>query len=942
MNAPLNPPPPSTQPDPIEAVKEALAKLPENASPGISFIAALKNAWNSTRATAAEINRAQGGRAAGQLLSDTADRLLEMILAFATRRADIADTPPGVPAVQNPDPCRGVALLAMGSFGRREMAPYSDIDLLLLHDSQLTERRLESIVGNLLRPLWDAGWQVGHAVRSAAQCIQAMEDAAAGDSALETATAVLEARFITGDRELADSFYNQEVPDFFKRRGRIFVDAKFEESLRRWQGHSVYRTQPNVKDSPGALRDFQLALWIDRASQLSGHLPRLNNRPLVSDAAIEEARAGYERLLTFRNSLHSLCRRKQDVLDFAMQQAVAEDLQYEPQGDLKGYEQLLRDYYRAATAVHRLAHTVTRRYLEERAVASRDIEKLRRRAVDDDFTRIGDYLYSTRGELFQQADWIEPAFRAYLHAARLNISVSQDVAEAIRKRLPETNDALRSHVEVRQYFASLMRSRDNVAEALRSMRDIGLLGAYLPEFSEIEGLVISDVFHDYTVDEHTLTVVESVDRLYQSVETHDQFRRGILENLPRPHLLRWACLLHDLGKCRGAAGHSERGALMLPQIGDRCGLSAADVRTLIFLVQKHLTLSEVSQRRDTSDPKLLQEMAQQVGTKERLDLLYLLTYCDSIAVGHGAYPMWKDALLAELYKGVLQFIPATGSDEVTAVEASETAEKTEPPSDDPGALEARLLANEKDELGRALAIEHCRRVPPRYLVEVSIEEALFHLELLKRMHGSGKESVAAVRGSGDLVDIWVVSSDRPKRFSQICGAFLGSGVSVISAIAYTRQDGVIIDHFRVAPGLDYGRPDVDFWEKVARTIEDSLEGTAGFLAKIDAARRRIPRTPLVSMRIDPQIRVDNKLSDRYTVVDVICGDRIGLLYGLSRALADLSCDIHFAKITTNQGLVTDVFYISEVGGGQVTDPEKMLNVRRLLKAVAADFQESHR
>ncbi len=566
--------------DPIAPVEAALAQLGPSSAPGISFIAAMKNAWSSTRSAAAQVNRTQGGRAAGELLAANADRLLTLLLNFSAQRAGIDAS--GVP---------GVALLAMGSYGRCELAPFSDIDLLLLHSESLDSEKLEAFVGNLLRPLWDCGWQVGHAVRSKAECIRAMEDAAAGDNAVETATSVLEARFVAGDREFADSFYKQDLPEFFKHRGRAFVDSKFEETIKRWAGWSVYRTQPNLKESPGALRDYQLAVWIDRASQLSGHLPRLNNLPLVSKTAIDEAQAGYERLLTFRCSLHALCRRKQDVLDFAMQQAVSDDLGYVNLEDLRGPEQLLRDYYRAATAVHRLAQTVTRRYLEERAVASRDIERLRRRRVDEDFTRIGDYLYASRSDLFSGEDWIEPAFRAFLHAARLSIKVSQDVSEAIRSRLPSMTDAQRRSPQAAAHFDTLICSRENVAMALRAMRDIGLLGAYMPEFGEIEGLVISDVFHDFTVDEHTLCVVEAGDRLYQSIESFDQFRRRILESLPRPQLLRLACLFHDLGKSRGAPGHSERGALMMPLIGERLGLSEADVRTLIFLVQEHLTLS---------------------------------------------------------------------------------------------------------------------------------------------------------------------------------------------------------------------------------------------------------------------------------------------------------------------------------------------------------------
>lgn len=909
---------------PVQAALENLGESNSNAA----LIGALKGAWKAARVNAADVNRADGGRAAGEALTKHSDMMLEILLRFGLMRAGLADS-------------KGIAVVALGSYGRRELAPYSDIDMMLLRRDSIKEKQLDALVGAILHPMWDCGLQVGHSVRSPEECLKTMSDVA--DGSLETATSLLESRYIAGDREFSDAFFKDALPAFFQKKGKFFVETKFEEAISRWHGQSVYRTQPNIKDSPGSLRDYQLAVWIDRASQLSSHLPRLTERPLVSEAAIAEARAGYEKLLTMRVSLHQLCGRKQDVLDFQMQQAVADDLGYEGQDDLSAIDVLQRDYYRCATAIHRLAQTVTRRYMEERAVASKNIEKLRRRRLDDDFTRVGDYIYASREGLYGGPDWLELGIRAFLHSARQNARVGTDIVAAIRRRLPEINDELRKDKGARGHFEALLRMRDHVGNTLRSMRDSGLLGAYLPEFGEIQGMVISDAFHDFTVDEHTLLVVRAMDELYKSVEKHDEFRRKVLEALPRPHILRLACLFHDLGKSRGAAGHSERGALMIPQIGERLGLSDNTVRTLIFLVQEHLTLSKFSQRHDTGDAQLLKDLAGKIGTKERLDLLFLLTYCDSISVGQGAYPLWKDALLTELYKDVLaqiQLKPGSGPIVLNAagIEAAGSAGL----GDEKILLEERLKAWATNEPDLSLAMEHCRLVPSRYLVEVGFDDAVLHIEAIKTMKASGRDSVTIVRGSGVLVDMWVVSGDRPKRFSQICGAFLGESVSVVSAIAYTRGDGLILDHFRLAPGAETVTTDEAFWTKVAANVDLALSGKSDFMAKIESARKRIPRTPRVKRDIPPAVRVDNKLTSKFTVVDVRCGDRIGLLYSLSRALADLGCDIHFAKIATNQGLVTDVFYVTEQGGGQVTDAEKLLNIRRLLKAVGQEYMGEKR
>lgn len=925
--------PASSVDEAYEAFREALAAVGPQHSPGLAVVGALKDLWAKSRAHAREVNRAKGGLVAGEYLSGAADRILRLLLDYAGARAGArAGTP-------------GIALLALGSYGRREFAPFSDWDLLILHSGSSGDRgggesRLEALVGAFLRPLWDAGLHLGHAVRTPSECLDAMQDGAARESSLETATALLEARCVAGDGVLANLFLKKDLEEFFRKQGKSFVEAKLEEAIARHRrlGTSVYSTQPNLKESPGALRDYQLSLWIDRASQLSGHLPRLAKRPLVSQEAIEIATRGYERLLTYRTALHALSARKQDVLDYQMQQALSEELGVEGTDELRPGELLLREYFRAATAIYRLADTVIRRYREEQAIATRDIERLRRRPVDDDFTRVGDYLYASRPGLLNGEDWLDLAMRAYLHATRMNIRISQEVASGIREQLPRMTEETRRRPEAARLFLEILSRRTGVFYALRSMRDIGLLGEYLPEFAEIQGLVIQDVFHDFSVDEHTLFVAEKVDRFYDSSEASDRFRRELLDRLKKPALLRLACLFHDLGKSRGGPGHSKRGALMVPLLCERLGLSSAETKVLIFLVEQHLVLSRTSSRRDPGEGGLLQELAKQIGTRERLDLLYLLTCADGMAVGSGSFPHWKDELLTELYRRLEQYLlPASPPDASAPRPARE---------EDPATLEAQLMQRANGEATRAAIAEHCSRVPPRYLVEATLDEAELHLDLLRHMREQQREAAAAVRGSGGLVDIWVVSTDRPRRFSQIAGAFLGSGVNIVSAIAYTRSDGIILDHFRASLGQAFGVSESEateeWWGRVAGEIANTLNGGTDFRARIEAARRRIPRAPLITRKIEADVRIDNKLSSRYTVVDVACGDRIGVLYALSRALGDLSCDIHFAKIDTQQGLATFVYYVSEIGGGQILDPERAHNIRLLLKAVADDFQAARR
>ena len=510
--------------------------------------------------------------------------------------------------------------------------------------------------------------------------------------------------------------------------------------------------------------------------------------------------------------------------------------------------------------------------------------------------------------------------------------MSQELILAIRERLPGLDEAARRAAGPAALFRELLQRRGPIAPVLRTLRDLGLLGAYLPEFGQIEGLVISDAFHDFTVDEHTLFAIEYLDGAASRAENGPAgLRREVLGRLADLELLRLAVLLHDLGKSRGGPGHSRRGAEMVPAVAERLGLGETETRTLMFLVEHHLLLSRAGFRRDTGDEELLADLARMISAGERLDLLYLLTCADAASVGQASLAHWKDEVLAELYR---------------ALAARLEGRSAGPKELD---LEEQLRAAAADEAERNEVREHCACAPRRYLVEVNLEEARLHLRMLRSLREQKREAVSAVGAISDggrLADLWVVSSDRPRRFAQLCGAFLGLGVNLVSAAAFTRKDGLIIDRFLASPGSGLG-PFADggagHWSEVAAELERVLDGPAtDFRGKLESARRRLPRAPEAVRSIRPEVRVDNALSTEQTVVDVICGDRIGLAYALARAIGDMGCDIHFAKLDTQQGLVTNVYYVTEVGGGKIQDPEKQENLKLLLRAIAADFQTARR
>jgi [protein-PII] uridylyltransferase len=440
------------------------------------------------------------------------------------------------------------------------------------------------------------------------------------------------------------------------------------------------------------------------------------------------------------------------------------------------------------------------------------------------------------------------------------------------------------------------------------MHESGFLGAYLPEFAEIECLITTDVYHDYAVDEHSLLAVAALDAAERGAPGAPELASRLAAQAAGMDLVKLAALLHDLGKSKGGAGHEERAGVMLPRIAKQLALAEDEARLVIFLVENHRLLAEAAGSRLTTEEKLLADLAEQVGESARLDALYLLTVADLSAAGAGALSAWRAEQLAALHGRLaarLAARPARGRSRL-----AEELKGLLPPGVSP-----------------AEAAEHLARVPERYLLEVSPEEAALHLRLLRAMAGGEPVAVDFHRRAAH-VHFWVLGPDRPRRLSQICGAFLAAGASIFSARAYTRSDGVIIDQFEVvdASAPDSGGLD-EFWRRAAATVREVLSGRADLGALVAEARARLGAP--ARRDVPARVAFDNAVSPDYTVVDVSCADRVGLLYDLCVALSDSGADIAFAKIATQGGVATDCFYVTS-GGAKLTDREDANRVRAAL------------
>jgi [protein-PII] uridylyltransferase len=439
------------------------------------------------------------------------------------------------------------------------------------------------------------------------------------------------------------------------------------------------------------------------------------------------------------------------------------------------------------------------------------------------------------------------------------------------------------------------------------MHRAGLLGEYLPEFGTLDGLWQPDPYHDFTVDEHSLRAIEALERFGESQEREDLLRVEILGNVKRLDILRLGVLLHDMGKGKGG-GHVQIGVAMVPEVARRLGLGEDEGRLLRFLVEAHLEMSKTTEQRDFTSPGTLARFAALVADEERLDMLYLLTVADIRAVGAHAFPRWKDALLTSLYQLTRDHLRAGGRPQARTAEErrAETLERL------PEGVSAA-------DLDRHLAL-----APRRYPLEVEPFDVAIHLRLVRELERGRDPSTAHVV-EGALRHFWVCTRDRPRLFGEIAGALAAKGANIIAADAYTRRDGIVLDKLTVVPPPGQ-EEDEEFWAGLERLLADVFAGRQKIEDVVERARSRVayrerreaPPSPTV-------VKVSNKLSDRWTVIDIAAEDRPGLLYDIAHHISDLGLDIHYAKISTRANRAADVFYVAR-GGAKIVDPAEIARI----------------
>jgi [protein-PII] uridylyltransferase len=804
-----------------------------------------------------------------------------------------------------------LVLVALGGYGRGELHPSSDLDLMLIHGGEVTPY-VQRLAQEILYTLWDLGLRVGHACRSLGDCLaQARTD-------LPSRTSMQAARLLAGDRRLFDRFQRTLQQEVYRKDYPEFLRQTLAERDERYRKHggSVYVQEPNVKESAGGLRDVHTALWLAFTKFGARTLRELEEKGLLTP----NERAATDQALTFlwrvRNELHFLAGTKQDVLERDLQARIAKSFGYETDLVRLDVEKFMRDYYRHARTIHRVSARLIARCQEglaRRGVVGR---RARRAALAD-----GLVVYDGRLHLAEPGALAkDPAriVRVFWHAQQLGCELDVELERAVEEYAPLLEeDTWRASPEIRSVFLAILRSWGRVAATLRRMHDTGVLGAYLPEFGELTCLVQYDHYHRYTVDQHSLLAIAVLEGLAPGQGPDSEELSQLIAELERPELLVLGVLLHDIGKALGA-GHAAKGVPLIKALTRRLNLDADDAAAVEFLVEHHLLFAHMAERRDIDDPKTVERLAATVRYPAWLTMLYLLTCVDIRAVGPGVWNAWRGALLRELF---------------VRTRTRLAGRYPKPPRR--AAVALRIVQALADPTYAPAAAAHLQAMSDRYVRTTSPQRMAAHLRLIDRLR---EEPVATELfhypdlGASDLV---VVTRDVPGLFSVIAGTLAAHAVNILSAEIETRADGIAVDTFHVNEASGEAILDERRWEAVTTGLRRALAGEASVEALFAARRREVPAAAAEAGLV--RVTVDNSFSDTQTVVEVKAPDRVGLLYLITRALAEQGLNIATAKIATERDQALDAFYVTDAARRKVEAPARIAALREaIIRALEAE------
>jgi [protein-PII] uridylyltransferase len=855
------------------------------------------------------------GRRCAERLCRMEDEIIRIVFDFARKHL--------YPS-QNLSETERMAVVATGGYGRGLQAPGSDIDLLFVLPYKQTAWG-ESIAEAILYCLWDTGLKVGHATRSVDECIRQSK------ADMTIRTAILEARFLLGDRTLYDELVTRFDNDVVRNTAQQFVTAKLAEREERHRraGQSRYLVEPNVKDGKGGLRDLHTLFWIAKYVYRVREPDELIKRGVFDKQEYQLFRTCEDFLWSVRCHMHFVTGRAEERLSFDIQREIAVRLGYTEHPGLRDVERFMKHYFLIAKDVGDLTAILCAELEDSHAksvpVLSRVMARFRRTpkrvrlAGAEDFIVDKNRITVAAANVFKR----DPVnlIRVFLLAQKHNLAFHPDAMRAITRSLKLIDATLRGNAEANRLFLEILTSQNDPETVLRRMNEAGVLGRFVPAFGKIVSMMQFNMYHHYTVDEHLVRCIGVLAEIDRGGGGDTPLADELIHKILPEHrkVLYVALFLHDVAKGR-PEDHSSAGARVAKRFCPRMGFTAAETEFVAWLVANHLVMSSVAQSRDLSDRKTIENFAAVVQSAEQLKLLTILTTADIKAVGPGVWNGWKAQLLRTLYFETEPVLTG-GFSEINRAQRVALAQ-----AEFRGAMQAWPPA----EIDAYIAKHY-----PAYWLKVDRPHKIAHANFLRAADEAQKTLSTSVAFDAEraVTELTVMAPDHPWLLSIIAGACAMAGGNIVDAQIYTTTDGRALDTISLSREFDRDEDEQRRANRIADSIEKALRGE---LRLPDVVTKRTPpKGRIKAFALEPTVTVNNQWSHRYTMVEITGLDRTGLLYEMTATLSKLNLNIASAHVATFGERVVDVFYVTDLMGAQITSPTRQAAIKRALIALFA-------